>query len=101
MSSHSSLFQPPSLSGSNPLTDSRVRKTLKLVNMKSEFHSAYFTFIILEGRGQLLPLIHMYQYKILKDTEFGLLTVYDNTSSQTIPLVKSVALALAATMKNG
>ena len=44
MSSHSSLFQLPSSSGSSPLTDSRVRKTLKLINIKLGFHSAYFTF---------------------------------------------------------
>ena len=44
MSSHSSLFQLPSPLGLNPLTDSRVRKTLKLVNLKLGFHSEYFTF---------------------------------------------------------
>ena len=44
MSSHSSLFQLPSPGGSSPLTDSRVRKTLKIVNLKLGFHSAFFTF---------------------------------------------------------
>ena len=44
MSSVSSLFQLPYPEGFLPLTDSRVRKTLKIINLKLDFHSAFFTF---------------------------------------------------------
>ena len=44
MSPHTSLFQLQTTLGSNPLTDSRVRKTLKILNAKLGFHSSFFTF---------------------------------------------------------
>ena len=44
MSSHSSLFQLTSSLGSSPVTDSRVRKTLKTLNLKLGFHLAGATF---------------------------------------------------------
>ena len=44
MSSDTSLFQLHTTLGSNPLTDSRVRKTLKNLNVKLGFHPAFFTF---------------------------------------------------------
>ena len=44
MSPHTSLFQIPNLSGFVPLTDSRIRKSLQIINKKLGFHSAHFTF---------------------------------------------------------
>ena len=44
MSPQTSLFQLHTTSGSNPLTDSRVRKTLKTLNLNSGLHPTYFTF---------------------------------------------------------
>ena len=44
MSSRTSLFQLASPEGSRPLTDSKVRKVLKIINLKLGFHSAFHTF---------------------------------------------------------
>ena len=44
MSPHTFLFQIPTPSALVPLTDSRVRKSLKIVNKKLGFHPAHFTF---------------------------------------------------------
>ena len=44
MSAVTSLFQVPAPSGLNPLTDSRVRKILKVINQSLGFHPSHFTF---------------------------------------------------------
>ena len=44
MSAHTSLFQVPTPSDLNPLTDSRVRKVLKVTNQTLGFHPSHFTF---------------------------------------------------------
>ena len=44
MSPHASLFQVSTPSGLVPLTDSRVRKTLKNINRKLGYNPAHFTF---------------------------------------------------------
>ena len=44
MSPHTSLFQLQTTLGSNPLTDSRVRKTLKILNSILGLHPSFFTF---------------------------------------------------------
>ena len=44
MSSQTSLFQIPGSSDLNPVTDSRVRKTLKCININLGLSPAYFTF---------------------------------------------------------
>ena len=44
MSPHTSLFQVPTPSGLNPITDSRVRKVLKVLNQTLGIHPSYFTF---------------------------------------------------------
>ena len=44
MSPQTSLFQLHTTLGSNPLTDSRVRKTLKTLNSILGLHPTFFTF---------------------------------------------------------
>ena len=44
MSAHTSLFQIHSSKGAIPVTDSRVRKTLKAININLGLHGAFFTF---------------------------------------------------------
>ena len=44
MSPNISLFQLHTTMGSNPVTDSRVRKTLKTLNSKLGLHPSFFTF---------------------------------------------------------
>ena len=85
MSSHSSLFQLPSSSGSSPLTDSRVHKTLKLVSLKLGFH---------------FPSIHMYQYKIEKDMERGHRTCVWQYIQSDHSSGESIAVALASAINN-
>ena len=54
MSSDLSLLQLPTHQGLNPLTDSRVRKTLKRINMALNLPSNYFTFHDLRRSGATL-----------------------------------------------
>ena len=44
MSAQSSLFQVSGPSGLKPVTDSRVRKALKRINVNLDLSPAYFTF---------------------------------------------------------
>ena len=44
MSSETSLFQINTSQGSNPVTDSNVRKTLKNINIKLGLSPGFFTF---------------------------------------------------------
>ena len=51
MSAVTSLFQVPTPSGLNPLTDSRVRKILTVINQSLGFHPSHFTFHDFRRRG--------------------------------------------------
>ena len=54
MSTNSSLLQLPTGQGLNPLTDSRVRKILKRINVALDLSSYYFTFHDLRRSGATL-----------------------------------------------
>ena len=51
MSSHTSLLQISSRQGLNPLTDSRVRKAFKHINISLGYRPGYFTFHDLRKSG--------------------------------------------------
>ena len=68
----------------NPLTDSRVRKAFKHINVSLGYRPGYFT----EGHMLHMCLTHMFQYKTSRGMEHGHQIVCGATFNLTMLLVR-------------
>ena len=96
MSGSAPLMQIQNDHGSNPLTDSRVRKSLKTINVHSSTPRtpSFSHFMILGDQVPPMHLFRMYQFNRLKDMAPGL-QIVSGVISSLITLRVSLADALA------
>ena len=81
MSGSAPLRQIRNEQGSNPLTDSQVRKSLKTINVYLGLSLVSLHFMILGDQVPPMPLAHMYPSNRSKDMAPGLRIVFGVTSS--------------------